>query len=53
MKARNIQTHVWTINSVDQMNHLLDVGVDGIMTDYPSRLKQVLIKRGLWTQASS
>jgi glycerophosphoryl diester phosphodiesterase len=53
MKARSIQTHVWTINSVDQMNHLLDVGVDGIMTDYPSRLKQVLIKRGLWNQASS
>jgi glycerophosphoryl diester phosphodiesterase len=48
MKARGIQTHVWTINTLDQMNHLLDVGVDGIMTDYPTRLKQVLVERGLW-----
>jgi glycerophosphoryl diester phosphodiesterase len=25
--------HVWTINAADDMNRLLDAGVDGIVTD--------------------
>ena len=34
----NLEMFVWTINDVDEMNRLLALGVDGIITDYPSRL---------------
>ena len=30
-----------TINDVEEMKHLIDIGADGIMTDYPHRLKAV------------
>jgi glycerophosphoryl diester phosphodiesterase len=43
---RNIAVHVWTINDEATMEHLLDLGVDGIFTDHPSILKGVLQKRG-------
>ncbi len=39
---RNIRVHVWTINDVDSMKRLLEMGVDGIMTDYPDRLIELL-----------
>ena len=42
-----IAVHVWTINDTITMNYLLDLGVDGIFTDNPKLLKQVLIERGL------
>jgi glycerophosphoryl diester phosphodiesterase len=42
-----IVVHVWTINDSKTMNHLLDLGVDGIFTDNPRLLKQVLSERGL------
>ena len=44
-----LPVHVWTINDADEMNALLDLGVDGIMTDSPSVLKDVLVQRGQWT----
>ena len=40
--------HVWTIDSAGQMNDLIDVGVDGIMTDRPTLLREVLRQRDLW-----
>lgn len=43
----NIAVHVWTINDEPTMNYLLEMGVDGIFTDQPSLLKQVLQKRGV------
>jgi glycerophosphoryl diester phosphodiesterase len=43
-----VQVHVWTINRPDEMNELLDMGVDGLVTDRPDLLKQVLIERGEW-----
>jgi glycerophosphoryl diester phosphodiesterase len=46
--ARGLQVHVWTIDDADQMRDLLDLGVDGIMTDRPALLKQVLADRGQW-----
>ncbi len=43
-----LQVHVWTVNDRDVMNSLLDLGVDGIMTDNTELLREVLIDRGQW-----
>jgi glycerophosphoryl diester phosphodiesterase len=43
-----LAVHVWTINTSAEMDRLLDLGVDGIMTDRPSILKEVLERRGQW-----
>lgn len=37
----NIAVHYWTVNDPEEMKHLIDIGADGIMTDYPHRLKEV------------
>jgi glycerophosphoryl diester phosphodiesterase len=39
------QLHVWTVNEPDQMHDLLDIGVDGIVTDRPDLLNIVLEER--------
>ncbi|MBM3263936.1 MAG: glycerophosphodiester phosphodiesterase [candidate division Zixibacteria bacterium] len=40
--AHNMAVHAWTINDSVEMKRLIDAGVDGIMTDYPDRLLDVL-----------
>jgi glycerophosphoryl diester phosphodiesterase len=40
--------HVWTINEPAEMRRLLDLGVDGIVTDRADLLRDVLIERGGW-----
>ncbi|MCC5992105.1 MAG: hypothetical protein JJT99_06240 [Rhodobacteraceae bacterium] len=46
--ARGVHVQVWTINDPAQMNALLDIGVDGLMSDCPTLLRQVLRQRGMW-----
>lgn len=38
---------VWTVNLVADMAAFIDLGVDGIVTDYPDRLRQVMADKGL------
>jgi hypothetical protein len=46
--ALGLHVHAWTINSPGLMRELLDIGVDGIMTDETVALRDVLISRGEW-----
>ena len=45
---RGLKVHVWTINDRATMIRLLDLGVDGIMSDETALLKNVFMERGLW-----
>jgi glycerophosphoryl diester phosphodiesterase len=46
--ALGLVVHVWTIDDAAEMARLLDLGVDGIMTDRPSVLRDLLMSRGQW-----
>ena len=37
----NLAVHYWTINDPEEMEYLIDIGADGIMTDYPHLLEEV------------
>ncbi|WP_442942468.1 glycerophosphodiester phosphodiesterase family protein [Nonomuraea sp. LP-02] len=50
--AIGMQVHVWTINDPARMEQLLDLGVDGIMTDNVTGLREVLTRRGQWHPGS-
>jgi glycerophosphoryl diester phosphodiesterase len=41
-RKRNLKLEVWTVNDVQDMRRLLALPVDGIITDYPDRLLQLL-----------
>lgn len=49
LHRHNLQVHVWTIDDEAEMARLLDLGVDGIMTDRPAVLRSVLESRGQWS----
>jgi glycerophosphoryl diester phosphodiesterase len=37
----------WTVDDVPTMASLMDAGVDGLITDYPDRLRLLMADRGL------
>jgi glycerophosphoryl diester phosphodiesterase len=45
---RGIEVHAWTVNERAEMNRLLDLGVDAIVTDRADVLREVLMARGQW-----
>ncbi|AKA70754.1 glycerophosphodiester phosphodiesterase [Clostridium scatologenes] len=40
---RNKKIHVWTVDNVKDMNKFIEMGVDGIITDYPEKLRAILM----------
>jgi glycerophosphoryl diester phosphodiesterase len=50
--AQGLHVHVWTIDEPHEMHRLLDLGVDGVMTDRPDLLKEVMVARGQWPTGS-
>ena len=44
-----IVVHAWIIDDPAEMEQLLDLGVDGIMTDRPAVLREVMERRNLWS----
>lgn len=48
--GRNIGVDVWTINEAREMERLLDLGADGIMTDRPETLAEILSHRNAPTR---
>ena len=46
-QALGLRVIVWTVNDVPDMQKLIDLGVDGIISDYPDRLREVARQRGV------
>ena len=42
MHKRNIRVDAWTLNDVNSMKYAIDIGVDGVITDWPDVLIELL-----------
>ncbi|MGH3391518.1 MAG: glycerophosphodiester phosphodiesterase [Actinomadura sp.] len=48
-----LKVHAWTVNDARTMERLLDIGIDGIMTDELITLRDIMITRGQWPRISA
>ena len=46
LHTAGIAVNVWTVNSVEAMQYFMAMGVDGIITDFPARLRALLAPKG-------
>ncbi len=44
-RSLGVEVHIWTVNEEDDMRRILEMGVDGIMTDHPERLVKIIHPR--------
>jgi glycerophosphoryl diester phosphodiesterase len=44
-----LEVHVWTVDDAAEVDRLLDLGVEGFVTDRPDVLRAVLQRRGSWS----
>ncbi|MCR9138175.1 MAG: glycerophosphodiester phosphodiesterase [Alphaproteobacteria bacterium] len=49
-RAKNLVVNVWTVNEPRDIDRMIDLNVDGIITDYPGRVQRQLLARGLTWQ---
>ncbi|WML36851.1 glycerophosphodiester phosphodiesterase family protein [Clostridium sp. OS1-26] len=47
IKDKNIDINVYTVNEEEDMMNMINLGVDGIITNYPDRLKDILLKTNI------
>jgi glycerophosphoryl diester phosphodiesterase len=45
--SRGLKVIPWTIDDPETMDYFIDLGVDGIITDYPNRLREVMATNGM------
>lgn len=46
LTARGIQVYVWVLNDEEDFKRAFDLGATGVMTDFPTKLKEFMDKNG-------
>lgn len=47
LDKRGVTTYLWVLNNEEDYERAFNLGVHGVMTDYPTKLKQYLEKRNV------
>lgn len=45
--ALGLEVKVWTVNEVEDARRLIDMGVDAVISDYPDRIRELMVELGL------